>query len=75
MTDLNNTPDQIRRDTIEECARVAEAKAAEFLSPEYAVGQPLSSFNERFACEQVASAIRSLPAAQVGSGRDTPHEA
>ncbi|HQR14190.1 MAG TPA: hypothetical protein PLZ37_06475 [Nitrospira sp.] len=42
----------------EEAARIAEAKAVEFLSPEYATGQPFSSFNERFACEQVASAIR-----------------
>lgn len=51
---------RIKAETIEECAKVAEAKAVEFLSPEYATGQPLSSFNERFACEQVASAIRSL---------------
>jgi hypothetical protein len=39
-------------------ARVAEAKAVAFLSPEYATGQPMSSFSERFACGQVASAIR-----------------
>ena len=46
----------------EACAKVAEAKAVEFLSPEYATGQPFSSFNERFACEQVATAIRSRAA-------------
>jgi hypothetical protein len=28
-----------------------------FLSPEYATGQPLSSFSERFACQRVAKAI------------------
>jgi hypothetical protein len=46
----------------EEAAKIAEAKALEFLSPEYATGQPLSSFNERFACGQVASAIRAAGA-------------
>lgn len=46
----------------ENAAKIAEAKALEFLSPEYATGQPLSSFNERFACEQVASAIRAAGA-------------
>jgi len=46
----------------EDAAKIAEAKAVEFLSPEYATGQPFSSFNERFACEQVASAIRSRAA-------------
>lgn len=29
----------------------------EFLSEHYAVGQPAASFNERFACDQAASAI------------------
>lgn len=42
----------------EACAKVAEAKAVDFLSPEYASGQPLSSFSERFACKQIAEAIR-----------------
>ena len=42
----------------EACAKVAEATGQEFLSPEYATGQPLSSFAERFACDQVAKAIR-----------------
>ena len=46
----------------ENAAKIAEAKALEFLSPEYATGQPLSAFNERFACEQVASAIRAAGA-------------
>lgn len=38
-----------------------------FLSPEYATGQPLSSFNERFACGQCAEEIRALPI------KDTPY--
>jgi len=42
----------------ENAAKIAEAKALEFLSPEYATGQPFSSFSERFACEQVAAALR-----------------
>lgn len=31
-----------------------------FLSPEYAVGQPLSSFHERFACGRCAEEILTL---------------
>lgn len=40
-----------------------EAQKASFASNEYAVGQPLSSFAERFACDQIAAAINALPAA------------
>lgn len=50
----------IREKTIEECASIADAQAIEYLSPEYATGQPLSSFSERFACGQIAEAIRVL---------------
>jgi hypothetical protein len=46
------------KDERERCAKLADNKAVEFLSPEYATGQPLSSFAERFACTQVAEAIR-----------------
>lgn len=42
----------------EACAKVAEAQAEIFSSEEYAVGQPISSFGERFACGQIAAAIR-----------------
>jgi hypothetical protein len=44
-------------------AAVAECKAQQitFLSPEYATGQPLSSFSERFACGQCATAIFEMP--------------
>ena len=44
----------------EACARVAEAKAQDYLSPEYATGQPFSSHAERFACKQIAEAIRAM---------------
>ena len=56
----------------EEAAKIAEAKALEFLSPEYATGQPLSSFNERFACEQVASAIRAAGAEKTVESGHSP---
>lgn len=46
--------------TIEECAQVAEAQKQAFLSPEYASNQPFGSLCERFACDQVAEAIRAL---------------
>lgn len=39
-----------------------EAQKASFASNEYAVGQPLSSFAERFACDQIAAALNALPA-------------
>ena len=60
----------IRNEIIEECAKVAEAKAQEFLSPNYADNQPHGSFGERFACSQVAEAIRALV-----SSPGEPHEA
>lgn len=49
-----------REAIIEECAKVAEAQIAAFLSPQYAAIQPLGSICERFACEEVAKAIRGL---------------
>jgi hypothetical protein len=45
----------------EAAAHACEEQARTFLSPEYATGQPLSSFNERFACKECADAIRALP--------------
>lgn len=62
--------DKIRNLVIEECAKVAEAEAKTFLSPEYASNQPFGSLCERFACEQVAKAIRAL--AQPPAYRNTP---
>lgn len=49
-----------RKAAIEECAKVAEAEAQEFLSPEYAANQPFGSTCERFASGEVAKAIRAL---------------
>lgn len=43
---------------LEKAAQVCEAQEATFLAPEYAAEQPLSSFQERFACRQCAAAIR-----------------
>ena len=39
-------------------ARVAEEVGRGFLSTEYATPQPIGSIQERFACGQVAAAIR-----------------
>lgn len=45
---------------IERAAEVCEKQAQSFLSEEYATGQPLSSFSERFACGMCISVIRAL---------------
>lgn len=50
----------VRQQALEEAAKVAEAEAQKFLSPQYAANQPLGSLLERFACEEVAKAIRAL---------------
>jgi hypothetical protein len=42
----------------ERCAVICEEQAQVFGSDEYATGQPMSSFKERFACESIAAAIR-----------------
>ena len=55
---LRQRADEATRIAYEECAKIAEQQEQEFLSPEYATDQPLSSFSERFACSQVAAAIR-----------------
>ena len=52
--------DKARAAERERCVGVAVQQAQEFLSPDYAEGQPLASFSERFACDEVAKAIRSL---------------
>jgi hypothetical protein len=53
-------PQNSREQIIEECALAAEAQAQTFLSPQYASNQPFGSLCERFACEEVAKAIRAL---------------
>jgi hypothetical protein len=42
----------------ERCALICDAIAKLFLSTEYATGQPLSSFQERFACGEIKAAIQ-----------------
>jgi hypothetical protein len=44
-------------------AQICRDVAKEFLAPEYATNQPLSSFSERFACGQCAEAIEGALAA------------
>lgn len=59
-----------RRKTIEQCAEVAEAQVKEFLSPQYAANQPFGSVCERFACAEVAKAIRALSLPETAKGRE-----
>lgn len=56
-----------RQAVMEEAARICEAQQKAFLSNEYAVNQPMSSFGERFACGQCAKAIREA------AGLEDPH--
>ena len=42
----------------ERCAVICEEQAQVFGSEEYAFGQPMSSFKERFACKSIAAEIR-----------------
>lgn len=42
----------------ERCAVMCDKQAEIFGSDEYATGQPMSSFKERFACECIAAALR-----------------
>lgn len=51
---------QARIEALEEAALACERQERAFFSPEYATGQPLSSFKERFAVSQCAKAIRAL---------------
>lgn len=51
---------QARREALREAVKACEEQRESFLSPDYAVNQPLSSFSERFACSQCADAILSL---------------
>jgi|SRR5687768_348673 len=64
----------------ERCAKVADAKLAEGISPKYETGKPVSSWGERAACSEIAAAIRALEPASgeyVLGWRDistAPHE-
>lgn len=61
-----------RASVLEECAKIAEEQARQFLSPEYASNQPFGSTCERFACGEVAKAIRELIPVSVGGAPDSP---
>jgi len=61
----------LRSATIEECAQIAEAQKKAFLSSEYASNQPMGSFCERFACDEVANAIRALSFTSTSGGTAT----
>jgi len=58
-----------RSAALEEAAQICERQAIDFLSPEYATGQPISSIQERFACTECASAIRAASDSSSG-GRE-----
>lgn len=63
ITDLEAQVERLTRErdaAYERPAEVCEKEAVAFLSPDYAVGQPLSSLSERFACGECATAIRAL---------------
>jgi hypothetical protein len=47
----------VERRLIARCIEIVRETRDGFLSEEYAVGQPLASFQERFACDQAAKAI------------------
>ena len=47
-----------RENEREECAKVAEQLMRDFGDLKYSTDQPMGSFKERFACGQVAKAIR-----------------
>lgn len=51
---------QAVNDALEAAAKACEDQQQVFLSTQYATGQPLSSFQERFACGRCAEAIRAL---------------
>ena len=58
---LEITRDAVKKAILREreaCAKECENQIKIFLSNRYAVGQPLSSYRERFAAEQCATAIR-----------------
>ena len=54
---------------LEAAAAACRKQAEQFKSDEYATGQPVSSFSERFGCAQCEDAIRALDPAQfIGGG-------
>jgi len=53
---------------LEGAAEVCRKQAEVFGSDGYAVGQPMASFLERFACKECGDAIRALDPAQFVEG-------
>jgi len=45
---------------VRRCAEACRQQAKDFLSPEYATGQPISTISERFACGECEHAILAL---------------
>ena len=58
----------VRTAIFEEAARICEAQMQVFLSEQYAVNQPMSSFAERMGCAACAREIRKT------GGIVDPHE-
>ena len=50
----------LRTSVIDECIAAIRVQQASFASSEYAVGQPLSSFQERFACGRCIEELEKL---------------
>ena len=55
---------------LEKAAKECDEQAQDFLSPQYATHQPLSSLEERFACRQCATRIRALASNPEGMNND-----
>lgn len=57
-SDLTDLIENVRKDALEEAARICEAQQKIFMSTQYAINQPVSSFGERFGCGSCAREIR-----------------
>lgn len=54
---MDDIEKEVRR-AVARCIEIVRETRDGFLSEQYAVDQPMSSFLERFACDQVAEAIQ-----------------
>lgn len=55
--------DGARREAVEEMIRTCRRQQQDYLSPQYAIPQPIGSISERFACGQMIEALeKMLPA-------------
>jgi hypothetical protein len=57
---IRATAAQARRAALEEAHAACKQQQIDFLDPQYATHQPLSSFQERFACGECINAITDL---------------